>query len=64
MSITTTVLLDVMDLSGVFCVDDSVLTQVFFKIPFYGDAHMFCVVFQHTPAVFEACCEDWTNVDC
>jgi len=36
MSITTTVLLDVMDLSGVFCVDDTVLTQVFFKIPFYG----------------------------
>jgi len=37
MSVTTTVLLDVMDLSGVFCVADSVLLiQVFFKIPFYG----------------------------
>jgi len=34
------------------------------SMEFYGDAHMFCVVLQHTPAVFGACCEDWTNVDC
>jgi len=34
MSVAATVLLDVMDLSGVFCVDNSVLTQVFFKDTF------------------------------
>jgi len=34
------------------------------SMEFHWDAHMFCVVLQHTPAVFGACCEDWTNVDC
>jgi len=34
------------------------------SMEFHGDAHMFCVVLQHTPAVFGACCEDWTDVDC
>jgi len=34
------------------------------SMEFCGDAHMFCVAFQHTPAMFRACCEDWTDVDC
>lgn len=37
------------------------VSQMFFKILFYGDAHMSCVVCQHTPAVFGACSEDWTE---
>ena len=40
MSVTATVLLCFMDLSGVFCG----VTQMFFKILFYVDAHMSCVI--------------------
>jgi len=36
----------------------------YLSMEFCEDAHMFCVVLQHTPAVFGACFKDWTNVDC